>query len=398
MNFSSILSCISLLSIVSFQSNIIAMDIPAPHVEVANDTHATFTCQICFDDKPLQECCFLVCGHQYCRECLNTQFAGAIQENNLAQMRCPHPDCGRGQLTEQDVWEITQGDRQLVQRFADRLAAEHINQERNIRQCPSANCRYAFINENGVANTMRCPGCNEVYCSNCLQPHPTTTTCAAAAEIRTLNNPDVAARTDAAWLAENTRDCPRCNRRILKDGGCLHMTCRGCRYEFCWHCLRRWSLHRDNFNCNAPRIARNPNILPIAAPAPQPAPQLQRPAYQAPQPEYPMGHPANPQGQYPRNHYQQYEPEQRRPQVRNANREAAAIFAVIAATGTYFAGKYLWNKFKKPAQQNTVQDELPIFDEEFLNGIPVSTTDQDGWIQDQEQSIQTPRRDDDWDF
>jgi ariadne-1 len=60
----------------------------------------------------------------------------------------------------------------------------------------------------------------------------------------------------AKWLCENTKPCPRCNRRIEKNGGCNHMTCRtnngdGCRYEFCWVCGHEWHTHvGDGYNCN----------------------------------------------------------------------------------------------------------------------------------------------------
>lgn len=380
---------------------------PAHHEVGANDAPATFTCQICFDDKPFQECCFLACGHnQYCRECLNGMYTTAAQENNLAQMRCPHPACAEGQLTEQDVWDITQGNRELVQRFTDRLAAEHINQDRTIRHCQTVNCRYAFINEDGIANAMRCPSCNDVYCSNCLHPHPTNTTCAAAAEQRALTAPDAAARIDAEWLAQNTRDCPRCNHRIYKYEGCHKVTCR-CRHEFCWNCLADCYNYAHTGPCRP--IHRNPNIqipvgpaiprvgvaiipLPAANPvAAQAAPELRQRAYQQPQP--PMGHPANPQGQQVPNFHQpawQQQPQFRR----NDNREAATVFALIAATSTYFVGKYLWNKFKKPSQETTTQ-ELPVFDEDFLNDTQAPASTEQEWLHEQTTKVSL---EDDWDL
>jgi ariadne-1 len=48
------------------------------------------------------------------------------------------------------------------------------------------------------------------------------------------------------WERENTRSCPRCKRRIEKNGGCNHMQCNQCNYEFCWICGHEWNSHTVN--------------------------------------------------------------------------------------------------------------------------------------------------------
>lgn len=47
----------------------------------------------------------------------------------------------------------------------------------------------------------------------------------------------------ANWMQLNTNSCPKCQARIEKNGGCEHMTCAKCRYEFCWICFRDWKGH-----------------------------------------------------------------------------------------------------------------------------------------------------------
>ena len=34
--------------------------------------------------------------------------------------------------------------------------------------------------------------------------------------------------------------CPSCKKKVEKDGGCNHMRCIACSYEFCWICLREY--------------------------------------------------------------------------------------------------------------------------------------------------------------
>ena len=55
----------------------------------------------------------------------------------------------------------------------------------------------------------------------------------------------------ANWIQANTQGCPKCGSLIEKNGGCNHMTCSKCRYEFCWICLVSWKEHGASYyKCN----------------------------------------------------------------------------------------------------------------------------------------------------
>ena len=41
----------------------------------------------------------------------------------------------------------------------------------------------------------------------------------------------------ANWIKSNTKECSKCQSTIEKNGGCNHMTCKKCKYEFCWVCM-----------------------------------------------------------------------------------------------------------------------------------------------------------------
>jgi len=42
----------------------------------------------------------------------------------------------------------------------------------------------------------------------------------------------------ARWKKRRTKQCPKCNTAIEKNGGCAHMTCTRCKYTYCWICLK----------------------------------------------------------------------------------------------------------------------------------------------------------------
>ena len=46
------------------------------------------------------------------------------------------------------------------------------------------------------------------------------------------------------FIRAHTRMCPKCRSPIEKNGGCMHMTCRKCKHEFCWICFGDWRGHR----------------------------------------------------------------------------------------------------------------------------------------------------------
>ncbi|TMW39290.1 hypothetical protein DOY81_015630, partial [Sarcophaga bullata] len=63
----------------------------------------------------------------------------------------------------------------------------------------------------------------------------------------------------ANYISANTKDCPKCHICIEKNGGCNHMQCFNCKYDFCWMCLGDWKTHgSEYYECS--RYKDNPNI------------------------------------------------------------------------------------------------------------------------------------------
>jgi len=51
------------------------------------------------------------------------------------------------------------------------------------------------------------------------------------------------------WCGRDARRCPGCKIVIEKNGGCQHMTCRGCRHEFWWCCGQAYRGNHNEVLC-----------------------------------------------------------------------------------------------------------------------------------------------------
>lgn len=201
-------------------------------------------CTICLDDKQPRELTALQCGHTYCKTCLTENINVAIRDNNTTTLLCPNTQCHanngrRHKLNEHDIRSITNNNR-TVNAILEIARREWFTA--NTKQCPTPNCNYVFMNEQNIAQEIRCPQCRQEYCASCLIEHEEDMTCEQA-----LGERDHAT---GAWINNNTKQCPRCHTNIEKNGGCNHITCtrQACRHEFCWVCLNRWN--NNHYNCN----------------------------------------------------------------------------------------------------------------------------------------------------
>lgn len=123
----------------------------------------------------------------------------------------------------------------------------------NLRWCPAPNCenavecRLPHSSFATIVPTVQC-SCGYKFCFGCglgdHQPAP-------CGLVKMWQKKCADDSETANWISAHTKECGKCQSTIEKNGGCNHMTCRKCKYEFCWVCMGPWSEHGTSwYNCN----------------------------------------------------------------------------------------------------------------------------------------------------
>lgn len=120
---------------------------------------------------------------------------------------------------------------------------------RLLRWCPSPDCNNAIKVQYIEARPVTCK-CRHTFCFYCGENWHDPVKCHLLR--KWIKKCDDDSET-SNWIAANTKECPKCNVIIEKDGGCNHMVCKNqnCKADFCWVCLGPWEPHGSSwYNCN----------------------------------------------------------------------------------------------------------------------------------------------------
>lgn len=210
-----------------------------------------FVCDICCEDEDGLESFAMKCGHRYCVDCYRHYLTQKIrEEGEAARIQCPSDGCGRILDSASLDVLVTQ---ELSGRYQELLNRTYVEDKDNFKWCPAPDCPNAL--ECGVKKkdldkivpTVECH-CGYRFCFGCPNPDHQPAPCELVKKWLKKCADD---SETANWISANTKECPKCNSTIEKNGGCNHMTCRKCKYEFCWMCMGLWSEHGTSwYNCN----------------------------------------------------------------------------------------------------------------------------------------------------
>lgn len=219
----------------------------APKITTVRD----FTCDICCEDGRNMLTYAMKCDHRFCVDCYRQYLAQKIKdEGEAARIRCPGDGCNR--IVDSRTLDLLVTE-DLKDRYKVLLTRTYVDDKDNLKWCPAPNCEYAVDcavktkDLDRIVPTVQCL-CGHPFCFGCSLADHQPAPCALVK--RWLKKCADDSET-ANWISANTKECPRCNSTIEKNGGCNHMTCRKCKHEFCWMCMGIWSEHGTSwYNCS----------------------------------------------------------------------------------------------------------------------------------------------------
>lgn len=200
-----------------------------------------------------------------CRRCLTKHVDARLDVSNGAEdIRCPRPNCNRV-YSDEEIKAIA--NQATFAKYDKARLLSVLAREPNFRWCLRAGCQSGQIydvdpNEscnifgntgnidrerrarglpaNADPNYIMCGSCGYGMCFGHQIPWHRGQTCNEYDLGRSRGDRD---GDTEFWLAHNTKRCPGsgCGVPVEKSGGCFHMTCGNCGFEFCWECLADWS-------------------------------------------------------------------------------------------------------------------------------------------------------------
>jgi ariadne-1 len=206
-------------------------------IVLAKDISPDFMCEICCDDDADMETTSVSCGHRFCRNCYTHYLFQKIREEGESRrIQCPQSDCDVI-VDEKTVALLV--DPQTNSKYRELLNRTFVDDNDFLRWCPAPDCEYAIectvpsTSLTCIVPTVECK-CSCRFCFGCgLHDHQP---CICVLVKKWLQKCEDDSET-ANWISAHTKECPKCHSTIEKNGGCNHMTCRKCRYEFCWVCM-----------------------------------------------------------------------------------------------------------------------------------------------------------------
>uniref|UniRef100_A0A8D3AE93 RBR-type E3 ubiquitin transferase n=1 Tax=Scophthalmus maximus TaxID=52904 RepID=A0A8D3AE93_SCOMX len=212
-------------------------------------------CGVCLEVVRRDSLVALPCQHYFCKECWEQHCTVLVKDGIGVGISCMAQDCSL-QMPEDFVLPLLQGE-ELKDKYRRYLFRDYVESHFLLQLCPGADCPIVIKVQEPRARRVQCSRCSEVFCFKCRQMYHAPTDCATIRKwlIKCADDSET-----ANYISAHTKDCPKCNICIEKNGGCNHMQCSKCKHDFCWMCLGDWKTHgSEYYECS--RYKENPDIV-----------------------------------------------------------------------------------------------------------------------------------------
>ncbi|KAH9892426.1 hypothetical protein C8Q73DRAFT_649040 [Cubamyces lactineus] len=220
------------------------------------EENGPFVCPICFDDSQT-EFLALLCDHKFCASCWKEYITSKVRTEAECMITCMAEGCNIA-APDPFVNKALADDRETWSRYQELLVRQFVSCIPHLKFCPYPSCTYTVscpsaATKSSLAQIVPIVTCGasqtHVFCFGCpIDADHRPVVCAVARMWLKKCQDD---SETANWIKSNTKECSKCQSTIEKNGGCNHMTCKKCKYEFCWVCMGPWTEHGTSwYSCN----------------------------------------------------------------------------------------------------------------------------------------------------
>ncbi|KAM7224098.1 hypothetical protein V8F06_000571 [Rhypophila decipiens] len=221
-----------------------------------------------FPSQSILPVCSALHALDICRSCLSQHIKAHLDCRGIAgceSLTCPTPGCGH-HFTHQEVRLLA--DPEVFARYDKLKLLSVLSADPDFRWCLREGCEmgqiYQILDQRGDGpfdrrrNHVECEECSFEMCFGHQIPWHRGLSCdeydRMKKNLASNNSNDVESQ---QWLLRNAKTC-RCGAYVEKQGGCFHMTCSSCGFEFCWECMADWTLIRAHGMEGYNRLAHAP--------------------------------------------------------------------------------------------------------------------------------------------
>lgn len=203
-------------------------------------------CKICFLPCSSAAMTGLECGHEFCSTCWARYLTTKIMDEGMGQtIACAAHGCDI-LVDDESIMNLI-ADPKVKLKYQQLITNSFVECNRLLHWCPSPDCGHVVKVSHFEVKPVTCV-CGKYFCFACGENWHDPVQCKWLK--KWIKKCDDDSET-SNWIAANTRECPKCHATIEKDGGCNHMICKRCKFDFCWVCLGPWEPHGSSwYNCN----------------------------------------------------------------------------------------------------------------------------------------------------